>query len=55
LSVSTFNVVSFSQVMCSRVGMRITPAAPNARHDPSFEVSHVSATLRPSGLIGTLA
>ena len=41
--------------MLSRVGIRIRPAAPKARHDPSFDTSHVSATLRPSGLIGTLA
>jgi hypothetical protein len=41
--------------MCTRVGMRMTPAAPNARHDPSFETSQLSATFRPSALIGTLA
>ena len=54
-SVSTFSVCSFSQVMCTRVGLRIRPAAPYARHEPSVAGSHELPTFVPSALSGTLA
>jgi hypothetical protein len=58
-SVSIFNVDSSCQVMCRRPGTRMIAAAPYDLHAlPSFSSlagSHVSATRRPSLLIGRLA
>jgi hypothetical protein len=47
-------MASDSHEMCNRVGIRKRPAAPYAMQDPSVEMSHASAILRASGVIGTL-
>jgi len=58
-SVSSFSVASSCQVMCTRSGRRISPAAPYALQArpaaSSFAGSQASTSLRDSGVIGMLA
>jgi hypothetical protein len=54
-SVSRTSRASPSHRMRRRVGMRSSAAAPYASQRPSCEMSHWSATRRPSSLSGTLA
>jgi hypothetical protein len=58
VSVSTFSVVSSCQVMCTRPGNRISPAAPYPLHcspaASSLAGSHASSTFLDSGVTGML-